>query len=108
LISSKWEEKEWKDFLDKKGSSNFNSCHSLQLMDSFEVTGLRARKHKVMVLEIMGADLFKVMKWYEYEGIPLPIVRIIAKQLLIGLHYLHEFCNCIHTDIKPENILIQP
>ena len=61
-----------------------------------------------MIFEIMGADLFKVMKWYDYEGIPVPIVRVIAKQILIALHYLHEHVMCIHTDIKPENILIVP
>lgn len=27
-------------------------------------------------------------------------------QVLQGLHYLHTKCNIIHTDIKPENVLI--
>ena len=26
--------------------------------------------------------------------------------MLQGLHYLHEKCKIIHTDIKPENVLI--
>ena len=61
-----------------------------------------------MILELLGVDLFKVMKWYDYEGIPMPLVRTISKQILIGLHYLHSQINCIHTDIKPENILLVP
>ena len=32
--------------------------------------------------------------------------RILAKQILIGLDYLHRICGIIHTDLKPENILI--
>lgn len=27
-------------------------------------------------------------------------------QVLEGLHYLHSKCQIIHTDIKPENVLI--
>ena len=27
-------------------------------------------------------------------------------QILLGLHYLHTECGVIHTDIKPENILL--
>lgn len=30
----------------------------------------------------------------------------MAKQILIGLDYLHRFCKIIHTDLKPENILL--
>ena len=28
------------------------------------------------------------------------------KQVFEGLHYLHTKCKIIHTDIKPENVLI--
>lgn len=30
----------------------------------------------------------------------------MAKQILIGLDYLHRMCGIIHTDLKPENVLI--
>jgi serine/threonine-protein kinase SRPK3 len=30
----------------------------------------------------------------------------MAKQILIGLDYLHRFCGLLHTDLKPENILL--
>jgi serine/threonine protein kinase len=32
------------------------------------------------------------------------LVKIIMKQVLFGLQYLHEECDLVHTDIKPENI----
>lgn len=46
------------------------------------------------------------MKEYKYEGLPLAMVKTIAKQVLLGLCYLHEDCRIIHTDIKPENVLL--
>ena len=91
MIAERWEEDEWKEFIEgnTKGGTNLNSCHCLQMMDNFKIEGLGG-KHICMVFELMGVDFLKVMKWYDWEGIPLPLVRIIAKQVLIGLHYLHS------------------
>lgn len=59
-----------------------------------------------MVFEIMSVNLLEIMKRYNYRGIPIPLVRIIAKQVLIGLDYLHRICGIIHTDLKPENCIL--
>ena len=59
-----------------------------------------------MVFEIMGVNLLDIIKRYDYKGVPMYIARIMAKQILIGLDFLHRMCNLIHTDLKPENILI--
>lgn len=42
-----------------------------------------------------------------YTGLPLNQVRVITKQILQGLSYLHESCFIIHTDLKPENVLVE-
>ena len=42
----------------------------------------------------------------DYRGLPRECVRSIIRQTLEGLQYLHEKCKIIHTDIKPENILL--
>jgi serine/threonine-protein kinase SRPK3 len=34
-------------------------------------------------------------------------VKQITKQVLLGLDYLHRECGIIHTDLKPENVLIE-
>ena len=35
------------------------------------------------------------------------LCRIIAKQVLIGLDFLHRYCTVIHTDLKLENVLLE-
>lgn len=39
-------------------------------------------------------------------GIPLSLVKRIAKQMLLSVDYMHH-CGIIHTDLKPENILVE-
>jgi len=54
----------------------------------------------------LGVNLLEIMKRYDYKGVPIPIVRRMAKQILLGLDYLHRFCKIIHTDLKPENVIV--
>ena len=77
----------------------------VQLLNAF-IYNTGREKYFCMVFEIMGINLLELIKKYNYKGIPLPYVRIIAKQILIGLDFLHRICNYIHTDLNPENILI--
>lgn len=53
-----------------------------------------------MVFEVLGSNLLDLIKYYNYEGIPIPVVKSICKQILIGLDYLHTKCKIIHTVIN--------
>ena len=77
----------------------------MQLLNSFLHNGPNGQ-HFIMVFEILGVNLLEIMKRYDYKGIPLPIVRRMTKQVLIGLDYLHRKCRIIHTDLKPENVIV--
>lgn len=88
-----------------KNEINSDHTHVVQLMNSFIHNGPNG-KHFCMVFEIMGVTLLEIIKRYSFKGIPIPLVRIIAKQVLIGLDYLHRICGIIHTDLKPENVLV--
>ena len=59
-----------------------------------------------MVFEILGVNFLEIIKRYDYKGVPLPLVRKLARQCLIGLDYMHRMCKIIHTDFKPENVVI--
>jgi len=107
-VSTKWKTKEWQEsFIQYESTKEVNSgsCNCIQLLNSFIHFGPNG-KHFVMVFEISGVNLLEVIKRYNYRGIPLPLVRTIAKQLLIGLDYLHRICRIIHTDLKPENVVL--
>uniref|UniRef100_A0A183FUH3 non-specific serine/threonine protein kinase n=1 Tax=Heligmosomoides polygyrus TaxID=6339 RepID=A0A183FUH3_HELPZ len=55
---------------------------------------------------VLGCNLLKLIIRSNYQGLPLEQVRKITKQVLEGLRYLHEKSKIIHTDIKPENVLV--
>jgi len=59
----------------------------------------------VMAFEVLGKNLLSLIKKYDYEGIPLNMVREICRQCLMALDYLHRVCGIIHTDLKPENVV---
>ena len=81
------------------------NSHVVQLLNSFIYYGQNG-KHFCMVFEVMGVTLLELIKRYNYRGLPISLVRVIIKQVLIGLDFLHRMCNIIHTDLKPENILV--
>ena len=88
----------------KKGNIK-DHTQILHLLNSFIYHGQNG-KHFCLVFEIMGMTLADIIKKFNYKGIPLSYVKIITKQILIGLDYLHRFCGIIHTELKPENIWI--
>ncbi|XP_041748579.2 SRSF protein kinase 1 isoform X2 [Coregonus clupeaformis] len=77
----------------------------VQLLDDFKISGMNG-SHVCMVFEVLGHHLLKWIIKSNYQGLPLPCVKSIIRQVLQGLDYLHSKCKIIHTDIKPENILL--
>jgi len=81
-------------------------AHVVSLLDSFNHKGPNG-VHVCMVFEVLGENLLGLIKRWNHRGIPLPLVKQITKQVLLGLDYLHRECGIIHTDLKPENVLIE-
>jgi serine/threonine-protein kinase SRPK3 len=80
-------------------------AHVVQLLDHFKHRGPNG-VHVCMVFEVLGENLLSLIKKYKHRGIPEPVVQQIVRQVLWGLDYLHRECGIIHTDLKPENVLV--
>lgn len=78
---------------------------TVQLLNDFKITGVNGT-HVCMVFEVLGHHLLKLILKSNYRGIPRDNVKTIIRQVLEGLDYLHTKCKIIHTDIKPENVLV--
>ncbi|XP_074646954.1 uncharacterized protein LOC141902911 [Tubulanus polymorphus] len=78
---------------------------TVQLLDDFKISGVNGT-HVCMVFEVLGPNLLKLIIRSNYQGILTQNVKSIIRQVLEGLDYLHRKCKIIHTDIKPENILL--
>jgi len=83
-----------------------HSKHVATLHDSFFHTGPNGR-HMCMVFSMLGCNLLSVIKAFNYRGIPVPVVKKMIKGICMGLDFLHRKCSIIHTDLKPENVLVQ-
>ena len=67
---------------------NGTSC-CVRMVDSFPHRGPHGL-HMCMVFEALGENLLAVIKRFNYRGIPLPLVRRLAVDMLRGLDFLHR------------------
>lgn len=77
-------------------------AYIVSFLDSFTHPG--PENHICIVFEPLGENLLALIERNKKKGVPQPLVKLITKQILLGLQYLHDECNLVHTDIKPENI----
>lgn len=78
----------------------------ISFLDHFEHFGPNGR-HVCLVFDVLGSSLLRLIKRFNYKGVPLRLVRGVARNLLEGLHFLHVGVGIIHTDVKPENVLFE-
>lgn len=59
-----------------------------------------------LYFQVLGDNLLALIKAYDYRGIPIPVVRRLARQILVALDFIHAGPHIIHTDLKPENVML--
>jgi serine/threonine-protein kinase SRPK3 len=65
------------------------------------------KKYICMVFNLLAGSLYDVIRKGKYsEGLPIKTVKSIVKQTLLGLDILHNKLNYIHSDLKPENVML--
>ncbi|CAL1294146.1 unnamed protein product [Larinioides sclopetarius] len=64
------------------------------------------RNHLCITFELMGCNLYELIKKNQYQGFSLGLIRRFAFSLVQCLRLLFRE-NIIHCDLKPENILLK-
>ncbi|OEL36022.1 Serine/threonine-protein kinase SRPK, partial [Dichanthelium oligosanthes] len=82
-----------------------NSKCVVRLLDHFKHAGPNGQ-HVCLVTEFLGDSLLRLIRYNRNKGIGLSRVKEICRSLLVGLDYLHSELGIIHTDLKPENVLL--
>ena len=87
--------------------SSHDNPYLNKLLDNF-IFKFEENEYNCLVFNLMAGSLQDVLNMDKYKnGLPTQIAKIMMKQILQGLQILHEKCNIIHADIKPENILLK-
>eukprot|EP00249_Psilotum_nudum_P023541 c28917_g1_i2 orf=630-3848(+) len=74
--------------------------HIVRILDHFVYRG-----HLCIVFEMLGVNLYELLKVNSLRGISLNLLRLFTKQILAALIVLRD-ASVIHCDLKPENILL--
>jgi serine/threonine-protein kinase SRPK3 len=89
--------------------SNIKSEYLINMIEYFKFKPLQSKKYAIcMVFELMACSLYQLIRRGKYKkGLPPEIVYNISLQIIKGVKDIHNKLKMIHTDIKPENILIK-
>ncbi|KAL7278327.1 hypothetical protein ACG7TL_008303 [Trametes sanguinea] len=72
--------------------------HVVQLVDNFYQEGPHGR-HLCLVMEPLLQDLRALSLRFKHRIFPSYFIRLLARQAVLGLQYLHEECNIVHTGL---------
>ncbi|KAG6041179.1 hypothetical protein E4U39_006687 [Claviceps sp. Clav50 group G5] len=76
------------------------------LLDQFTHRGPNG-DHVCLVFDVLGHHLGLQTAFYDNRLLPGKAAKEIMRQILTGLDFLHRECGIIHTNLKPQNILVE-
>lgn len=77
-----------------------NRFHLVRYLDHFTF-----REHLCITTELLGINLYELVKMNGYRGLPVNLVRHFVTQTLEALAFL-DSKSIIHCDLKPENLML--
>ncbi|KAH9966248.1 CMGC/CLK protein kinase [Lactifluus volemus] len=84
--------------LKERDPSNRHKC--IHLLNWFDY-----RNHICLVSELLGMCVYDFLKENDFAPFPRDHIQSFAQQLLGSVAFLHDL-HIIHTDLKPENVLL--
>lgn len=81
----------------------YKYCHMIR--DSFETKGFHG-SHACIVTDPLGSNLGALRRAQPSRVFSIDTAKRITKQTLLALDYLHRESKYVHTDVKPENLLV--
>jgi dual-specificity kinase len=76
--------------------------YCIKLLSWFSFKG-----HMCLVFPYCGLSLYDFLKKNDFRPFEMHVIRDIAYDLFLSLHFMHGRMNLIHTDLKPENVLFK-
>jgi serine/threonine-protein kinase SRPK3 len=81
--------------------------HIIELKEYFTLKS-NYDEHICMVFDLMAGSVYDLIKQGSYShGLPHKIAKDIIIQLIEGINDLHSNVKMVHSDIKPENLLLK-
>ena len=78
-----------------------SQTHTIQMQEYFIF-----RKHICITFELLSMNLYELLKFNNFRGFSLALVRRFVIQIVACLSFMKEQ-KIIHCDLKPENILLR-
>lgn len=81
-----------------------DKSHCINILESFHFYKDDIEYYAI-VFELLGLSLYDYLKMNSFKGFTMSQIQDIARQIFEGIEFLHSI-NIIHTDLKPENVLL--
>ncbi|KAL6507966.1 CAAX prenyl protease 1 [Orobanche gracilis] len=88
------------DVLQKLARRDVCGSRCVQIRNWFDY-----RNHICIVFEKLGPSLYDFLRKNSHRSFPIDLVREFGRQLLESVAFMHDL-HLIHTDLKPENVLL--